>query len=279
MTEPDVASSDATNIATTVIREGNEYAINGRKWWISGAGDPRCAVYITMGKSDPEAPRHSQQSMIIVPADTPGIKVIRPLTVFGYDDAPHGHCEMTFTNVRVPAENMLLGEGRGFEIAQGRLGPGRIHHCMRLVGLAERALELMCKRASSRIAFGKAVAAQTVTQERIAEARCRIDMARLLTLKTAWLMDLGGNKLAKNDIAMIKVVAPSMACQVIDWAMQAHGGGGMCDDFPLAYSYTAARTLRFADGPDEVHRNAIAKLELGKYALVKREVEMPITRG
>ncbi len=232
-----------------------------------------------MGKSDPDAPRHSQQSMIIVPADAPGIKVVRPLTVFGYDDAPHGHCEMTFTNVRVPADNMLLGEGRGFEIAQGRLGPGRIHHCMRLVGLAERAVELMCKRASSRIAFGKAVAAQTVTQERIAEARCRIDMARLLTLKTAWLMDLGGNKLAKNDIAMIKVAAPSMACQVIDWAMQAHGGGGMCDDFPLAYAYTAARTLRFADGPDEVHRNAIAKLELGKYALEKREVEMPITRS
>jgi acyl-CoA dehydrogenase len=279
MTEPDVASSDATNIATRVVKDGNEYKIDGRKWWISGAGDPRCAVYIVMGKSDPEAPRHSQQSMIIVPADAPGIKVIRPLTVFGYDDAPHGHCEMTFTNVRVPADNILLGEGRGFEIAQGRLGPGRIHHCMRLVGLAERALELMCKRASSRIAFGKAVAAQTVTQERIAEARCRIDMARLLTLKTAWLMDIGGNKLAKNDIAMIKVVAPSMACQVIDWAMQAHGGGGMCDDFPLAYAYTAARTLRFADGPDEVHRNAIAKLELGKYALVKHEVEMPVTRG
>jgi acyl-CoA dehydrogenase len=279
MTEPDVASSDATNIATRVVRDGDDYKVDGRKWWISGAGDPRCAVYIVMGKSDPDAPRHSQQSMIIVPSDAPGIKVVRPLTVFGYDDAPHGHCEMTFTNVRVPAENILLGEGRGFEIAQGRLGPGRIHHCMRLVGLAERALELMCKRASSRIAFGKPVAAQTVTQERIAEARCRIDMARLLTLKTAWLMDIGGNKLAKNDIAMIKVVAPSMACQVIDWAMQVHGGGGMCDDFPLAYAYTAARTLRFADGPDEVHRNAIAKLELGKYALEKREVEMPITRG
>ncbi len=267
MTEPDVASSDATNIATRVEKQSDEtYLINGRKWWISGAGDPRCAVYIVMGKSDPDAPRHSQQSMIVVPADAPGIKVLRPLTVFGYDDAPHGHCEMTFTNVKVPAANMLLGEGRGFEIAQGRLGPGRIHHCMRLIGLAERALELMCKRASSRMAFGKLVSQQGVTLERIAEARCKIDQARLLTLRTAWLMDMGGNKLAKNDIAMIKVVAPTMACQIIDWAMQVHGGGGMCDDFPLAYSYTAARTLRFADGPDEVHRNAIAKNELGKYA-------------
>jgi len=279
MTEPEVASSDATNIATRIERDGNEYVINGRKWWISGAGDPRCAVYITMGKTDPDAPRHSQQSMIVVPADAPGIKVLRPLTVFGYDDAPHGHCEMTFTNVRVPADNILLGEGRGFEIAQGRLGPGRIHHCMRLVGLAERALELMCRRASSRVAFGKPISAQTVTQERIAEARCKIDMARLLTLKTAWLMDVAGNKVAKNEISMIKVVAPSMACQVIDWAMQVHGGGGMSDDFPLAYSYTAARTLRFADGPDEVHRNAIAKLELGKYSATRVEVEMPITRG
>jgi acyl-CoA dehydrogenase len=267
MTEPEVASSDATNIATRVEKQADEtYLINGRKWWISGAGDPRCAVYIVMGKSDEQAPRHSQQSMIVVPADAPGIHVIRPLTVFGYDDAPHGHCEMTFTNVKVPAANMLLGEGRGFEIAQGRLGPGRIHHCMRLIGLAERALELMCKRASSRTAFGKLVSQQGVTLERIAEARCKIDQARLLTLRTAWLMDMGGNKLAKNDIAMIKVVAPSMACQVIDWAMQVHGGGGMSDDFPLAYSYTAARTLRFADGPDEVHRHAIAKNELGKYA-------------
>jgi acyl-CoA dehydrogenase len=267
MTEPDVASSDATNIATKVEKQTDDsYLINGRKWWISGAGDPRCAVYIVMGKSDPDAPRHSQQSMIVVPADAPGIHVIRPLTVFGYDDAPHGHCEMTFTNVKVPAANMLLGEGRGFEIAQGRLGPGRIHHCMRLIGLAERSLELMCKRASSRTAFGKLVSQQGVTLERIAEARCKIDQARLLTLRTAWLMDMGGNKLAKNDIAMIKVVAPTMACQVIDWAMQVHGGGGMCDDFPLAYSYTAARTLRYADGPDEVHRNAIAKNELGKYA-------------
>jgi acyl-CoA dehydrogenase len=267
MTEPDVASSDATNIATRVEKQTDDtYLINGRKWWISGAGDPRCAVYIVMGKSDPDAPRHSQQSMIVVPADAPGIHVIRPLTVFGYDDAPHGHCEMTFTNTRVPAANMLLGEGRGFEIAQGRLGPGRIHHCMRLIGLAERSLELMCKRASSRSAFGKTIAQQTVTQERIAEARCKIDQARLLTLRTAWLMDTAGNKVAKNDIAMIKVVAPSMACQVIDWAMQVHGGGGMSDDFPLAYAYTAARTLRYADGPDEVHRNAIAKNELGKYA-------------
>jgi len=279
MTEPDVASSDATNIATRIERQGDDYVVNGRKWWISGAGDPRCAIYITMGKTDPEAPRHSQQSMILIPANTPGIKVIRPLNVMGYDDAPHGHMEMSFDNVRVPAANVLLGEGRGFEIAQGRLGPGRIHHCMRLIGLAERALELMCKRASSRVAFGKPVAAQTVTQERIAEARCKIDMARLLTLKTAWLMDVAGNKVAKNEIAMIKVVAPSMACQVIDWAMQAHGGGGMSDDFPLAYAYAAARTLRFADGPDEVHRNAIAKMELGKYAAHPREVELPITRG
>jgi acyl-CoA dehydrogenase len=279
MTEPDVASSDATNIETRIERQGDEYVINGRKWWISGAGDPRCQIFITMGKTDPEAPRHSQQSMILIPADAQGINIIRPLSVMGYDDAPHGHMEMTFTNVRVPAGNILLGEGRGFEIAQGRLGPGRIHHCMRLIGVAERALELMCKRASSRTAFGKTVASQTVTQERIAEARCRIDMARLLTLKAAWMMDMGGNKFAKNEIAMIKVVAPSMACQVIDWAMQVHGGGGMSDDFPLAMAYAHARTLRFADGPDEVHRNSIAKLELGKYAANPREVEMPITRG
>ena len=279
MTEPDVASSDATNIETRIQRHGDDYVINGRKWWISGAGDPRCQIFITMGKTDPEAPRHSQQSMILIPADTKGINIIRPLNVMGYDDAPHGHMEMTFTDVRVPAGNILLGEGRGFEIAQGRLGPGRIHHCMRLIGVAERALELMCKRASSRTAFGKTVASQTVTQERIAEARCKIDMARLLTLKAAWMMDMGGNKFAKNEIAMIKVVAPSMACQVIDWAMQVHGGGGMSDDFPLAMAYAHSRTLRFADGPDEVHRNSIAKLELGKYAANPREVEMPITRG
>ena len=269
MTEPEVASSDATNIQTRIEREGDDYVINGRKWWASGAGDPRCAVYIVMGKTTPEAARHSQQSMVLVPANTPGITVVRALNVMGYDDAPHGHMEVLFENVRVPVSNILLGEGRGFEIAQGRLGPGRIHHCMRLIGLAERALELMCKRASSRVAFGKTVASQTVTQERIAEARCRIDMARLLTLKAAWMMDIAGNKFAKTEIAMIKVVAPSMACQVIDWAMQAHGGGGVCDDFPLAHSYASARTLRFADGPDEVHRNSIAKAELGKYAPIR----------
>ena len=278
MTEPKVASSDATNIESSIVRDGDEYVINGHKWWISGAADPRCKVYITMGKTDPEAPRHSQQSMVVVPADAKGIRIVRPLNVMGYDDAPHGHVEMYFENVRVPVDNILLGEGRGFEIAQGRLGPGRIHHCMRLIGLAERALELMCKRASSRVAFGKSVASQTVTQERIAEARCKIDMARLLTLKAAWLMDVAGNKVAKTEIAMIKVVAPNMACQVIDWAMQVHGGGGMSDDFPLAYAYAGARTLRFADGPDEVHRNAIAKWELGKYAADKGDDEMPVTR-
>ena len=266
MTEPAVASSDATNIETSIIRDGDDYVINGRKWWISGAGDPRCAVYIVMGKSDPSAPKHSQQSMILVPADAPGVTVIRPLNVFGYDDAPHGHCEMTFENVRVPAANMLLGEGRGFEIAQGRLGPGRIHHCMRLIGLSERALELMCKRLTTRVAFGKPVAAQSVWHERIAESRCMIDQARLLTLNAAWMMDVAGNKVAKQNIAMIKVVAPNVACKVIDWAIQAHGGGGVSDDFPLAGAYAGARTLRFADGPDEVHRAAIAKQELGKYA-------------
>jgi acyl-CoA dehydrogenase len=279
MTEPEVASSDATNICTRIERQGDEYVINGHKWWISGAADPRCAVYITMGKTDPNAPRHSQQSMIMVPADAKGIRVVRPLSVFGYDDAPHGHVEMYFENVRVPVDSILLGEGRGFEIAQGRLGPGRIHHCMRLIGLAERALELMCKRSLSRVAFGKTVAQQGVTQERIAEARCKIDMARLLTLKAAWLMDIAGNKVAKNEIAMIKVVAPNMACEVIDWAMQAHGGGGVSGDFPLAQAYAGARALRFADGPDEVHRNAVAKWELGKHGAYGKNTEPPITRG
>ena len=279
MTEPDVASSDATNIETRIERQGDHYVINGRKWWTSGANDPRCKVFITMGKTDPEAPKHSQQSMIVVPADTPGITVVRALNVFGYDDAPHGYAEVLFENVRVPVDNILLGEGRGFEIAQGRLGPGRIHHCMRLIGQAERALELMCRRASNRVAFGKTLAQQSVTQERIAEARCKIDMARLLTLKAAWMMDTVGNKVARTEIAMIKVVAPSMACQVIDWAMQVHGGGGVSDDFPLAYAYANARTLRFADGPDEVHRNAIAKWELGKYGTYGRGAAQPVTRG
>jgi len=266
MTEPAVASSDATNIEARIERDGDHYVINGRKWWTSGAGDPRCKIYIFMGKTDPGAARHSQQSMILVPSDTPGVKVLRPLQVFGYDDAPHGHMEVAFDNVRVPASNILLGEGRGFEIAQGRLGPGRIHHCMRLIGLAERSLELMCKRATKRVAFGRSVAEQGVTRERIAEARCMIEQSRLLTLKAAWMMDVAGNKSAQAEIAMIKVVAPSMACKVIDWAMQVHGGAGMSQDFPLAYFYTSARTLRFADGPDEVHRNAIAKIEIGKHA-------------
>ena len=266
MTEPAVASSDATNIEARIERRGDEYVVNGRKWWISGAGDPRCSVFIFMGKTDPAAPRHNQQSMILVPAQKPGVKVLRPLSVFGYDDAPHGHMEVDFDNVRVSASDLLLGEGRGFEIAQGRLGPGRIHHCMRTIGLAERSLELMCRRASSRVAFGRPIAQQTVTQERIAEARCLIDQARLLTLKAAWMMDTAGNKAAKSEIAMIKVVAPTMACQVIDWAIQAHGGGGLCQDFPLAQYYAHVRTLRFADGPDEVHRNAIAKIELGRHA-------------
>ncbi|HNJ83433.1 MAG TPA: acyl-CoA dehydrogenase family protein, partial [Piscinibacter sp.] len=266
MTEPAVASSDATNIEARIERQGDEYLINGRKWWTSGAGDPRCKIYIFMGKTDPSAPKHAQQSMVLVPAETPGVKVLRPLNVFGFDDAPHGHMEVLFENVRVPVSNILLGEGRGFEIAQGRLGPGRIHHCMRLIGLAERSLELMCKRAIKRVAFHRPLAEQGVTRERIAQARCMIDQARLLTLKAAWMMDVAGNKGAKAEIAMIKVVAPSMACQVIDWAMQLFGGAGMSQDTPLAYFYTLSRTLRYADGPDEVHRNAIAKLELGKHA-------------
>jgi acyl-CoA dehydrogenase len=280
MTEPAVASSDATNIQCSIKREGNEYVINGVKWWSSGAGDPRCAVYIVMGKTDPEAPRHSQQSMIVVPANTPGIKILRPLTVFGYDDAPHGHMEVELKNVRVPVGNLMLGEGRGFEIAQGRLGPGRIHHCMRTIGSAERALELMCKRLNSRVAFGKTVSSQGVWHERIADARIMIEQARLLTLKAAYMMDTVGNKIAKSEIAMIKVIAPNMATQIIDWAIQAHGGGGVSDDFPLAYAYAHQRTLRLADGPDEVHRNSIAKLELARHiATMPQDVEMPITRG
>ena len=279
MTEPDVASSDATNIQCSIVRDGDHYVINGRKWWSSGAGDPRCQVYILMGKTDPEAPRHSQQSMIVVPANTPGIKVLRHLSVFGYDDAPHGHMEILLENVRVPASNLLLGEGRGFEIAQGRLGPGRIHHCMRSIGAAERALELMCKRLNSRVAFGREVARQTVWQERVAEARCMIEQARLLTLKAAYMMDTVGNKVAKAEIAMIKIVAPNMACQIIDWAIQAHGGGGISQDFPLAFAYAHQRTLRFADGPDEVHRNSLAKLEYARHMTVPGEVDMPVTRG
>ena len=266
MTEPDVASSDATNIEASIVRDGDHYVVNGRKWWTTGGPDPRCRILIFMGKSDAANPdRHRQQSMILVPVETPGVRLVRVLTVFGYDDAPHGHAEFDFDNVRVPVENLLLGEGRGFEIAQGRLGPGRIHHCMRLIGQAERSLEAMCRRAASRVAFGKPVADQTVTQERIANARILIDQARLLVLHAAWKMDVAGNKAAKKEIAMIKVAAPTMACQVIDWAMQVHGAAGVCDDFQLAFFYAQARTLRFADGPDEVHRNQIARLELAEY--------------
>jgi acyl-CoA dehydrogenase len=282
MTEPDVASSDATNIQSRIERRGDHYVINGRKWWTSGAADPRCKVFIFMGKTNPDAGRHEQQSMIVVPADTPGITLKRELSVFGYDDAPHGHSEVTFENVVVPVDNILLGEGRGFEIAQGRLGPGRIHHCMRSIGVAERALEYMCKRLSSRVAFGRPISTQTVWQERIAEARCMIDQARLMTLKAAHMMDTVGNKIARAEIAMIKVIAPNMACKVVDWAIQAHGGGGVSGDFPLASFYAHQRTLRLADGPDEVHRNAIAKLELAKHLPIPGAadlVEMPITRG
>ena len=284
MTEPAVASSDATNICTSIVREGDDYVINGRKWWSSGAGDPRCAIYIVMGKTDADAPRHSQQSMVLVPANTPGVKVLRPLTVFGRDDAPHGHMEIDLKDVRVPASSVLLGEGRGFEIAQGRLGPGRIHHCMRMIGMSERAMSMMCARLDSRVAFGKEVSRQGVWHERIADLRARIDMARLLTLKAAYMMDTVGNKTAKAEIAMIKVVAPIVACDVIDMASQAQGGGGVSDDFVLAGFYAHARTLRLADGPDEVHRAAIAKLEFGRQAAMRSgmpmtPVEMPITRG
>jgi acyl-CoA dehydrogenase len=279
MTEPDVASSDATNIQSRIERKGDHYVINGRKWWTSGAADPRCKIFIFMGKTNPEAGRHEQQSMIAVPADTPGITIVRPLSVFGYDDAPHGHAEVIFKDVKVPVENMLLGEGRGFEIAQGRLGPGRIHHCMRTIGVAERALELMCKRLSSRVAFGKVIASQSVWHERIAQSRIMIDQVRLLTLKAAYMMDTVGNKIARTEIAMIKVAAPNVACQIVDWAIQAHGAGGVCGDFPLASMYAHQRTLRLADGPDEVHRNAIAKLELSKYLTIPGAGDMPITRG
>lgn len=266
MTEPEVASSDATNIECRIERAGDEYVINGRKWWTSGALSPRCRILIVMGKTDPgNQDRHKQQSMVLVPLDTPGVDVVRHLPVFGFDDAPHGHAEVTFKDVRVPADNMLLGEGRGFEIAQGRLGPGRIHHCMRLIGLAERALEKMCKRVKSRVTFGRPISEQTVTQERIAEARIAIDQARLLVLHAAWRMDTVGNKEARKEIAMIKVATPLMACKVVDWAIQAHGGGGVTTDFGLAAAYANARTLRLADGPDEVHRNQIAKLELRRY--------------
>ena len=266
MTEPAVASSDATNIAAHIERDGDHYVINARKWWTSGANDPRCKVLIFMGKTEPDhADPHRRQSMILVPMDTPGVTVLRHLSVFGYDDAPHGHAEVLFENVRVPVTNVLLGEGRGFEIAQGRLGPGRIHHCMRLIGRAERALEAMCRRSMSRVAFGRKIADQGVTRERIAQSRIMIDQARFLVLHAAWKMDTFGNKDARKEIAMIKVAAPNMACQVIDWAIQAHGGGGVSDDFGLARAYASSRTLRLADGPDEVHRNAIAKMELGAY--------------
>ena len=267
MTEPAVASSDATNIQCSIRRDGDEYVINGRKWFASGAGDPRCALYIVMGKTDPDAASHQQQSMVLVPADSKGIEVLRPLSVFGYDDAPHGHMEIELRDVRVPVGNLLLGEGRGFEIAQGRLGPGRIHHCMRIIGAAERALELLCQRVQTRVAFGKRIADHSIWHERIADSRCMIEQARLLTLKAAAMMDTVGNKVARAEIAMIKVVAPSMACQILDWAIQAHGGAGVSQDFPLASLYAGIRTLRLADGPDEVHRATIAKLELARHTI------------
>jgi acyl-CoA dehydrogenase len=266
MTEPQVASSDATNIQTSIVRDGDSYVINGRKWWSSGAGDPRCRIVILMGRSNPDAAKHLQQSMILVPVATAGVKIERMLTVFGYDDAPHGHGELSFTNVRVPASNMLLGEGRGFEIAQGRLGPGRIHHCMRTIGMAERALEAMCRRVRARWAFGRMLSEQGTIRNAIAESRIEIDQARLLTLLAAHMMDTVGNKSARNEIAMIKVVAPAMGLRVIDRAIQAHGGMGVCQDTFLAYAWASIRALRLVDGPDEVHRESIAKNELRKYS-------------
>ncbi len=270
MTEPAVASSDATNIQCSIVRDGDDYVINGRKWYSSGAGNPHCKIFIVMGKTDPDAPRHAQQSMVLVPRDAKGVTVVRPLTVFGYDDAPHGHMEVLLDNVRVPASNILLGEGRGFEIAQGRLGPGRIHHCMRSIGAAERALEMMCDRLQSRIAFGSALSSQSIWHERIAESRCMIDQARLLTLNAAHRMDVAGNKAARAEIAMIKVVAPNMSCKVVDWAIQAHGAAGVSGDTWLAEAYAHQRTVRIVDGPDEVHRNAIAKIELAKRAALRK---------